>query len=216
MLTYYLQKFFFQIILAAAALLLVGAFLYGQSIKDGEAVPADVKEQFKASLGKPEPLSDVAAGEADLSIRHMSSQEIASLLEIMISESLSFSPANFDRNSDLVQNYFTPYGYQQYKTYLSNSRFGDTLKAQQLQSGVFAERPPLELNALVQNGVYKWLYEVPVTISFIPVNSETYRGGATQAKNQRFTLRVQLTRVKDPENPNKIKIEIWQMQPPRG
>lgn len=215
MLKYYLQQFFFQILLIAAAVLLVGVFLYGQATRGGEAIPTDVKEQFKGSLGRPEPLSATSAGDADISLRHMSSQEISDLLEVMIAESLSFNPSNFDRNSGLIQNYFTPHGYQQYKDYLASTKFGETLKAQRLQSGVFAERPPLEINALVQNGVYKWLYEVPITISFIPFNAETYRGGATKPQNQRFTLRVQLTRVKDAQNPNKISMEIWQIQAPR-
>jgi hypothetical protein len=215
-LKYYLQQFFFQIILAVAAILLVGAFLYSQSVQVGEEPPADVREQFKHSLGKPAPLTSAKVGEVDLSLRHMSAPEIASLLDVMIAEVLSFTPSNYDRNTALVQNYFTPGGYAQYKQYLTTAKLGETIKTRQLQSGVFNERPPLEINAQVQNGVFKWLYEVPVTMSFISAHAETYRGGATKPQNQRFTLRLQLTRVKDDKNPNKIAIEIWQMQAPRG
>lgn len=232
MLRYYLQQFFFQIIGAVAVILLVGLFFYAKAVEKNDPAPTDVKMQFHDSLGKPRQDASgqislkpsIAPGQAvspqlaqaDLSIKHMSSLEVAELLEIMLAECLSFSPSNFDKNSRLVQSYFTPQGYQQYTAYLEKTNFGGVIKSRNLQSGAYTERPPLEINSLVQNGVYKWLFEVPVTLSFIPVNSETYRGGATTAQNQRFTLRVQLTRVKDDKNPNKISIEIWQMMPPRG
>lgn len=215
MFKYYLQQFFFQILIAAAAVLMVGLFFYAKAVDNNNPPPADAKTLFKNSLGKPKPLSDAEIGEADLAVQHMSSQEVGNLLEIIIAECLSFNPSDFDKNSRLVQSYFTAQGYEQYKAYLQKTDFGNVIKSRNLQSGAFAERPPLEVNSLVQNGVYKWLFEVPVTLSFIPVNSQTYRDGATKAQNQRFTLRVQLTRVKDAKNANKISIEIWQIMPPR-
>lgn len=214
MFRYYFQQFFFQILVALAAVLMVGLFLYAKSVRNNDMPPADVKTQFQNSLGKP--LGPAKAGEVDLSVKHLSNQEVAKFLNIILAESLSFNPSDFDYNTAQVENYFTPQGYQQYKDYLAKTKFGEIIKTQRLQSGAYAERPPIEINSTVQNGVYKWLFEVPVTLSFIPVNSQTYRSGAIKAQNQRFTLRVQLTRVKDPVSPNKVSIEIWQILAPRG
>ncbi len=214
MLKYYFQKFTFQIVALTAAVLFAGLFFFASIVDRNDPPPADVRTQFQNSLGNP--LSKTSAGTADLSIKHMSSQEVSNLLEIILAECLSFNPSDFDQNSRLVQNYFTAQGYEQYKAYLSQSKFGEIVKGQNLQSGAYADRPPLEINSLVQNGAYKWLFEVPVTISFIPVRAQTYNGGATTAQNQRFTLRVQFTRVNEPANPGKIRIEIWQILAPRG
>jgi hypothetical protein len=144
----------------------------------------------------------------------MSGQEVARWVEVIAVESLSLTPSNFDENTRLVKNYFTDSGYQQYQSYLSQTKFEEVLKQRGLQSGAILERPPLKANAMVQNGVFKWLYEVPVTLSFIPAGQT--RGSAVNAQNQRFTLRLQLTRAADPQNPNRIKVEIWQILPSRG
>lgn len=213
MFRYFIQQFLFQIVALTAAVLVAGLFFYARAVEKNDPPPADVKVQFQNSLGKP--MSPVAPGTTDVSVQHLSEQEMSSIVNTMVAECLSFSPADYDRNLPLLKNYFTPEGYQQYLAYLQQSKLGDVVKSQKLQSGAYAERPPLEVNSMAQNGVYKWLYEIPVTVGFVSVNTHSYRTGETRPQNQRFTLRLQLTRVKDPANPNAVRIEIWQVLPAR-
>ncbi len=209
-----IQKLTFPLLALIAAALFTGLFFYAGAVDRNDPPPPDAKEIFEDSLGKPSIQSDVPGGTADLSIEHMSGQEVARWVEVIAVECLSLTPSNFDENTRLVKNYFTEPGYQQYQSYLAQTKFAEVIKGRGLQSGAILERPPLEANSMVQNGVYKWLYEVPITLSFIPAGQT--RGSAANAQNQRFTLRLQLTRAQDPQNPNRIKVEIWQILPARG
>lgn len=208
-----IQKFTFPFLALLAAALFTGLFFYAGAVDRNDPPPPNAKEIFEDSLGKPSIQSDVPSGTADLSIEHMSGQEVAQWAEVIAAECLSFTPSNFDENTRLVKNYFTDTGYSQYQSYLEQTKFSELIKGRNLQSAAILERPPLKANSMVQGGVYKWLYDVPVTLSFIP---EGARRGTANAQNQRFTLRLQLTRAADPENPNRIKVEIWQILPPRG
>lgn len=213
MFKYFVQRFFFQIVIVAATAGFVGIFLYAYAIEGANPPPADVKTQFQSSLGKP--ASKTAIGEPDLSVQHMSGPEISAYLNEIIAEGLSLTPSNYNRTVAGMAKYFTPSAYEQYKNYLTQGNFAQTLSSRSLQSGAYCESPPFEVNSVVQNGIYKWLFEAPVTVSFIPLNAQTYASDQTKAQNQRFTLRVQFARVKDPADPNAIRIEIWEMLAPR-
>ncbi|PZQ43350.1 MAG: hypothetical protein DI551_12335 [Micavibrio aeruginosavorus] len=98
---------------------------------------------------------------------------------------------------------------------MTSAGFENTLATQNLQSGAFIEQAPLSLANGVYNNVYKWVFEVPVTVSFLPRNAESYRNDEATAINRRFLLRAQYARVEDKNDPNAIKIELWQVLPPR-
>jgi len=209
---YFVQQFFFQIITGLAIVLFVGVFIFALTTESANPPPKDVKSQFQNSLGK----AISTPNKTDLSVQHMSGREIGDKLTNIIAEALSFTPSNYQTNVSAMAKYFTPGAYQQYKDYLDQSQFGQNLSAQGLRSGAFVEQEPLEINAVVQNGVFKWLFDVPVTVSFVPVSTNDYRGSQTTTQNQRFTLQAQFTRVDDPNDPNAVRIEIWKMLPPRS
>lgn len=213
MIRYYLEKFFFQIVSFGALLGFLGVFLYAYSIEDNNPPPPDVRAQFEDSLGEPS-IAEEHAG--PLTQQHLSEREVADYLNEIIAESLSFTPQNYQATIRTVARHFTPSAYKQYQSYLEKVGF-ERLLRQGYKSGAFLERPPLKLNALVHNGAYKWLFEVPVTVTFLPAGANTYDGGAAaKPQNQRFTLRAQFTRVEDRNDPARIQIEIWDVLPPRG
>src|SRR5690606_16457379 len=142
-------------------------------------------------------------------------QEVAMQLSNIIAESLSFTKDDYRAITDAMQIYFTPSGYKQYTEFLNASAFEKALSSQNLQTGAYIEGDPLEITRGVYGGVFKWVFEVPVTVSFIDRGAQTYRDGATTPENRRFTLRAQFRRVADPNDPDAIRIEIWQVMAPR-
>lgn len=212
MFRYYIEKFFFQIISLVAFIGFLGVFVYAYSLEDENPVPVTAESELRDSLGKP---SIEGAEEGPLATQHLSEREVAAYLDEIISESLSFTPSSYKSVTASAAQYFTPGAYEQYKTYLANAGVEKFLNGG-YKSGAFLERAPLKLNALVHNGSYKWLFEVPVTVTFLPASTNNYEGGnAGNQQNQRFTLRVQFTRVQDAQDPNRIAIEIWNVLPPR-
>lgn len=210
----FMTKSMFRISMVAALLMFVGVFVFAFHLERYNLPPEGMKAPFGSSGHAEGTLAAQEPTGTDLSIQNFSGREIAFRLTEIVAEALSFDKSNFVYNSGQMQQYFTPAGFQQYQQFLTSTSFEPTLRQSDLQSGAFTEQEPLELSSGVYGGTYKWLFEVPVTISFIPRQMETYRSD-TPPQNRRVLLRAQFTRVKDAADPNAVKIEIWQILPPR-
>lgn len=198
-----------------ALVLFVGVFIFAFDMEKYNVPPEGMKAPFGnvgKAVGK---FADTTSTRGGLEMQNYSGREIGYRLTEVVAETLSFDKGNYVYNLGAMEKYFTPEGYAQYKQFLNGSQFQQTLQTQNLQSGAFVQQEPLELTSGAVNGVYKWLFEVPVTISFIPKDSETYRDGAVQPQNRNILLRVQFTRVQDANDPEAVKIETWQALPPR-
>lgn len=208
---FYFTENLFRLGFVAALVGFIGVFVYALQIERNNRPPADLMlPNGVAVSGRPA----IQGGDnASLTIQNHSSPEVAQMLLDMIAESLSFTGATYDRNIAAVEPYFTPSGYRQYKEFLAGSGFAQTLSQQNLQAGAYIQGAPLEINRGAYNGAFKWVFEVPVTISFVPTQFNTYRGDTVRAQNRKIVLRVQLTRVADPRNPDAVRIEIWQAKP---
>lgn len=215
MLQLFLTKTMFRLSLLLALIMFIGVFVYAVDMDKYNVPPPDMQAPFKDSSAAAVFPGSPETDKNPLSVQNYSSREVSQRLTEIVAETLSFDKSNFIYNSGAMQKYFTPGGYKQYTDFISTAALQNTLTAQDLQSGAYAEQNPLELSSGVYNGVYKWLFEVPVTISFIPRDAETYRENATQAVNRRVLLHAQFTRVKDAADPNAIRLEIWQILPPR-
>jgi len=207
----YLTENFFRLVPIVALVLFMGLFVYAVQIEKFNRPPEGMRLPAGDAMAKASATSDAPSG---LTLQNLGSQEVAARLSNIIAESLSFTQNNFAATTRAMERYFTPSGYAQYKEFLSASGF-ETALANNLQSGAYIEADPLEITRGVHGGAFKWVYEVPVTISFIARGAETYRDGATTPENRRFTLRAQFTRVKDSADPDAIRIEIWQVMAPR-
>lgn len=198
----------------AAAAAFFGIFVYALILESTIETPANMEVPFKENTGKA--VIAGSAKDANLTVQHMSTTEISSLLKQVIAESLSLTPANYDATAESMKKYFTPEAYQQYLTFLQQGNMKQTLTDQNLQSGAFPEQDPLELNSGVFGAAYKWLFEVPVTLSFVKRGTQGYENTAVTSQNRRFVLRTQFSRVKDSADPNAVKIEIWQVSAARS
>lgn len=207
------QKTFFRFVQVVALLAFVGVFIFAVQMDEHNTGPSDLTVPFsEENFGKPI-LGD--AGQ-DLSVPNMSARELAKSLNLIIAESLSLNKGGYDENVEAMRKYFVPAAYAQYEQFLKSAGFEAMILTQNMQSGIYPEQDPLELTNGVYDGVYKWVFEVPVMISFIPRSAQTYRNNETRSINRRFLLRVQFARVDDPQEPGAVKIEIWQVLPPRA
>ncbi len=208
----FVQKSFFRLIMLSALVLFLGVFIFASQMDKYSIPPENMQVPFGDASGKAI-VGGASSEAASLATQNFSSAEISMYLTETIADALSFNQDNYATNTAAMQMYFTPEGYKAYTDFLTTAGFLSTLQGQNLQSSAYAEQPPVELTHGVYNGVYKWVYEVPVTVSFIPRNAEGYDNNAIKAQNRRFLLRVQFARVWD-DPP--VKIELWQALPPRS
>lgn len=211
---HFLTKSFFRLVFLLALLLFIGVFIFAYSLEQEEVVPTEGSlAPFAQNAGKAKGMNP--EGNSKLAVQNYSDTEIATRLSQITAEALSFDKSNFVYNSASMQQYFTPDGFKQYRAFLDSAGFQQTLNQKDMQSGAILEQPPLLVTNGVHSGAYKWVLEIPVTISFIPRQSTSYRDEKIQPQNRRFLLRVQFTRIKDAKDPEAVRIEIWQVLPAR-
>ena len=217
---YSLTKNLFRLAMVGAVLAFAGVFVFAVRMEKDNVPPPGLTMtgDFKAAEYSPFGAAADADGAAKnpLSIQNLSTRDIAQLFTVIVTETLSFDAAGLSANQAEVQKYFTPGGYAQYTAFLESTGLKQSLAAQNLRAGALVDQEPVELSHGVYGDTYKWLFEVPVTMSFMPASAKTYEGNtAPLAQNRKFVLRAQFTRVKDAADPDAVKIEIWQILPPR-
>lgn len=215
---YSLTKILFRLAMLGAVLAFLGVFVFAVQLEKGNVAPSDMTGGFETSDYSPFGAAEDADASAkgQLSIQNLSTRDVSRLLSVAVTEALSFDRTNFTANVRAMQKYFTPEGYTQYTAFLESTGLQQALTAQNLRSGALVDHEPLERSHGVYGDTFKWLFEVPVTLSFMPADADSYQGSAgATAQNRKFILRAQFTRVKDANDPDAVKIEIWQILPPR-
>ena len=215
MLRYFMTKSFFRLVMLLALACFIGVFVYALQTEQGQLPPADMRMPAGTAGGKPIVTLNNETPQSYLSTQHMTTNELAMKLSDIVAETLSFKKGDFVYTTTSAEKYFTPTGYAQYKEFLNKALFENILASGTLQSAAYAEQEALEITRGVFDGTYKWLFEVPVTISFLPANPDTYRNGGIKPENRRILLRAQFTRVADPADPLAVRIEVWQVLPAR-
>ncbi len=209
MFKFWYEKFLMRFSFVFAFFAFLGVFVYAYlteiTIKSpGENAPFSetlVSSQVKKIIPEQRTLP--------LEKAHRTNKELQTWLSMVISESLSFDKENYVETSKKIRPYFTNSGFRQYLDYLNSAGIIESVKNNDYKMSVYVENPPLLQNSLPIEGVYRWLYQLPVTVSFLPRTTSNLAYGNNQMVNRQLTLNVQLRRVKLPDDPNAIQIESW-------
>lgn len=138
---------------------------------------------------------------------HRLDNEIGAWVTDVISEIITFEDNTYSATIEKNRSYFNARGY------LDVQKFFDTVKIKRaVESGEyevhgFVEDIPVVLNTGNLNGSYKWLFNVPVMVSYIKKDAVNYR--KSRPVNQDMTLVIQVGRHVDADNEHGLFIETW-------
>ena len=214
MFRFWYEKFVMRFVYIIAIAGFIGVLYYAlQTEVDHSAKPVETIAPFKEKpVEEFVPFAeDIMNGNKSvnsLAKPHRTSKEIQGWLAQAVSESMSFDLANYKENAKSVYVYFSKTGFQQYQAYLQDSGIFDTLKSNQSRMSVFVEEAPLLLNNSEIEGVYRWLYQVPVTVSFIPLNA-TDLTKTDNVVSKQMNLRIQVRRANIKGDPDVVQVESW-------
>lgn len=149
-----------------------------------------------------------------LSQPHRTNKELQTWSSMAVSEALSFDKQNYQAAMRQVRGYFTDSGYAQYQDYLKSSGIIESINKNDFRMSVFVDEKPLLLNDLALKDVYRWLYQMPITVNFLPRNTRDLVGRNDNV-SRALTLNIQIRRVTLPDDPNAIQIESWKISPRR-
>jgi hypothetical protein len=106
-----------------------------------------------------------------------------------------------------VTQVFDQAGYQQYLSFLTDNNITKVLDSGKFHMRSFVRQHPLLLNEGAVDGRYRWLYEIPMMISYMEPNMAGYE--EAEPVSQSMLLRIQIGRVKNADGTDGMAIETW-------
>lgn len=157
-----------------------------------------------------DPLPELPVNEVPLEEQHRTNAEIAEWLTEVISESLSFNADTYENVLRDSAQYFHQAGYDQYILFLQSGQVGETLRQGNLRMVNVVREAPFLLTKGSVDGRYKWLYEIPVLMSYMRQGSSGYGGNAPVSRE--VVVNVQIGRY-DNVGPQGLLIESFEVRP---
>lgn len=216
MFKFWYEKLMMRVSFAFAFFAFIGVFIYAYFTEvmlelPGETAPfmaSQNPEGFNESLEEAQTLP--------LNAPHRTDRELKVWITTAISEAMFLESEDLTKTKAAAEKYFTTAGWKQYEEYLRSSGTLDSIRKNKYRMSIFIEQQPLLMNGVEIQGVYRWLYQLPLTISFIPQNTVDLLSARNDIVNRKMTLRVQLRRVRLPNDPDALQIETWNMSARRN
>src|SRR5262249_15788565 len=103
--------------------------------------------------------------------------------------------------------YFADSGLQQYQDWLTAKNILKTLQSGQYAVSTVVQETPTLLNEGAVNGRYRWLYEVPIMITYLPRGASSYQN-LTPA-TQKITLLIEVAGMDKANAAQSVVIDRW-------
>lgn len=213
---FWYEKLMMRISFAFAFFAFLGVFVYAYFTEIMLELPGETAPfmAFQNPEGFSETLEE--AQTLPLNSPHRTDKELKVWITTAVSEAMFIDSADLTKVKGAAQKYFTAAGWKQYEDYLRSSGILKSIRQNNYRMSIFIEEQPLLMNAVEMQGVYRWLYQFPLTISFIPRDAYNLLESRQDIVNRKMTLRVQLRRVRLPNDPDAIQIESWTMNSRRN
>jgi len=144
-----------------------------------------------------------------IALPHRSKKQIADWLTAGVAGSLSFDQVSLADNLRKGRPFFDAGGWQQFEEFMVTAKLDQVLRSQRFSVLSFVDGAPLFLSEGVVDGRYRWLYEVPVMVSYLEKGQDSYSNKVKNPVTQNIAVTVQVGRVKDAENAEGLLIESW-------
>lgn len=128
-----------------------------------------------------------------LDLPHRTAKEVGRWLMVATAESLSFGVGTFDERQKKVAAYFTPEAYEKYISFLDTGSYREKLRSGSVSLHNFVREEPFLLNNGPVEGRYRWLFEVPVMLSYLPAGATGYKD--EDPVNEALVFRIEVSRV---------------------
>lgn len=209
-LSFWVQGLWFNVVLVAAFLSFIALLLVMTNTRL-------INEQAREEVPEYAPFADaldrqMAASERTLPLNeaNRSYTDLETWVTIVISEALSFDAVDYySALASMRKNYFSNEAYEQYQESLKKYNIAQYLTETGMSTNVLIEETPALMNEGVVEGRYRWLYDVPVTVSYRRKGA----GSKDVPQNVRVRVRMQIGRVMDQNDPMALRVDSWTFSP---
>ena len=161
------------------------------------------------------PFADAAqeGGEVDsknrslvpLHLPHRTTEDVSSWIMTTISESMSFDESDYRADFEQIKPLFDQGGWAQYQAFLQDKKILNVLQSGQYNVRSYVKEVPALLNDGAVSQRYRWLYDVPIMVSYLKRGARDYKD--VEPVNQDIVLRVQIGRSEQAGNDMGLLVE---------
>ena len=154
-------------------------------------------------------LTELPVNSAPLSQPHRVLNEIAVWTGTQTGEAMNFETNDLTAETLAHVDVFDAAARAQYQKFLQDMSIGRVVESPRYEVRSHVEGVPLMVNEGLIKGRYRWLFTVPVLMTYMDRNSASYTG-AVQPITQRATINVQVGRIDvSDDTPDGLQIEQW-------
>ena len=161
-------------------------------------------------LENKERLQQLPVNSVPLEKPHRVGSEIANWVMAVVGEAMNFESNDYEAEIKQHSVVFDTIGLQQYREFLEVRGISKVASAENLTVTSYVEGVPLLLNEGVIKGRYRWLFRVPVVMTYMDRDMVTYKRAREEPLSQRVSLNVQIGRVESTgAKMDGLQVEQW-------
>ena len=138
---------------------------------------------------------------------HRSNAQVGIWLSLAISNIINFQPDSYDQHVRDIAKIADDRARTEFHSFIVNSNTLDTLTKNNYQLRGNTEGDALLLNKGAIDGRYRWLFEVPVLITFLPADAKSYKD--TEHLSQHVLVTAQVGRTPYGVNEDELIVESF-------
>ena len=138
---------------------------------------------------------------------HRSNAQVGEWLALAVSDIINFQPDTYDQHVRDITKIADERARTEFHSFITNSNTLDTLTKNNYQLRANTEGDALLLNKGVIDGSYRWLFEVPVLITFLPADAKSYKD--TEHLSQHVLVTAQVGRAPYGFNADELVVESF-------
>ena len=138
---------------------------------------------------------------------HRANDQVGEWMGLQVAELLNFTPATYDDHIRAASKFADDHARTDFHSFIINSNVLDTLQKNNFQLRGSTEGNALLLNTGLLEGRYRWLFEIPVLMTFLPVDAKSYSD--TQHLSQHIIVTAQVGRISHETNADEMQIESF-------
>ena len=126
----------------------------------------------------------------DLGQQHMTPEEVGTWVSEVLSRSLTFSASTYENVVRDAASYYHSAAYAQYQEFLERGKFAQTIKNANFRLVNFIESQPYMLTKGEVDSRYKWLFDVPVVLSYVREDARGYSDFEPISQSVQVTVQI--------------------------
>lgn len=149
----------------------------------------------------------------ELAQPHLSPEHVADWLMRATAEIFTMDSQNYRAHMAHLATGMSEAGLADFNKFLADANIMVKLQQDGMQLRGFVEEPPLLLNEGALAGRHRWLFEMPVVVTFMPRDTQSYaRIENPESQSLHFIVQAQVGRVEKGPGPENVMIETWKVR----